>query len=96
MTGSLQLPRDTSVARIVIDRPLSHYTLTADMTRQLTDIVDSLAADTAVSTVAITAVGSDFCAGSDIGDIARALSPDSVERASSFTTRVCRIRSTAS
>lgn len=39
-----------------------------------------------MSVVAITAAGPDFCAGSDMGDIARALFPDAAERASSFVT----------
>lgn len=86
MTGSVLLHREAGVARIVIDRPRSRNALTAEMTRRLTEIVASLAGDTTVSAVAITAAGSDFCAGSDMGDIAAALSPDPAERASSFTT----------
>ncbi|MEO5665884.1 MAG: enoyl-CoA hydratase-related protein [Nocardioides sp.] len=86
MTGTVLLHRADGVATIEIDRPQSRNALTAGMTRQLTDIVGSLAEDVSVKVVAITAAGRDFCAGADMGDIEAAISPDPATRASSFTT----------
>lgn len=86
MTGSVLLHRDGGVATIVIDRPLRRNALTTDMTGRLTEVVTALVADTTVRAVAITAVGNDFCAGADVGDIAAAISPDPAERAGAFMT----------
>lgn len=86
MTGSIRVRHADGVARIVIDRPESRNALTAQMTRQLADVVAAVGRDETVGVVQFSATGQDFCAGMDLGDISAAISPDPVERASSFTT----------
>jgi 2-(1,2-epoxy-1,2-dihydrophenyl)acetyl-CoA isomerase len=86
LSGSVLVHRDDGVARIVIDRPGSRNALTTEMMRQLADVVTALGRDESIGVVLLGATGPDFCAGADLGDISAAISPDPVERASSFTT----------
>lgn len=63
----LRLERIHGAVRVVLDRPPLNV-LNIEMLRELTAAMDLLAADSAVTAVAITGQGRAFCAGVDVAD----------------------------
>jgi 2-(1,2-epoxy-1,2-dihydrophenyl)acetyl-CoA isomerase len=84
MTGQVRIEHTERVAWITIDRPEAKGALTSDMVTALHDIVRDLRSREDVAVVVMRAEGTDFCAGSDMGDIAGVLGADSEERRAAF------------
>ncbi|MGI5131066.1 enoyl-CoA hydratase/isomerase family protein [Pseudonocardia sp. CA-107938] len=77
-------PRGGRVGRLVLERPGSRNALTTPMIDSLVGMLAALREDDTVDVVALSAVGPDFCSGSDVGDIAAVLCLGPAERARSF------------
>ncbi|SHH04076.1 Enoyl-CoA hydratase/carnithine racemase [Jatrophihabitans endophyticus] len=54
------------VARVVLDRPADHNTVTARMVEELHEVLSRLAQRPELSTVVLTGAGSTFCPGADV------------------------------
>lgn len=67
MYDTLTLETDArGVARLTLNRPEKHNTLSAKMIEELTQAAAALGADPAVRVVVLAAVGDSFCAGGDL------------------------------
>jgi 2-(1,2-epoxy-1,2-dihydrophenyl)acetyl-CoA isomerase len=84
MSGQVTVNRTDRVAWITLDRPASKNALTRSMLSTLAAAVDQLSGDDTVEVVVLRGTGTDFCAGSDMGDIAAVLGASPAERAASF------------
>ena len=84
MSGRVTARREGRCTPIVLDRPRAKNALTAAMLSQLGDVVSASAADGDVDVVVISAEGTDFCTGSDLGDIKEVLGRDPAGRAAAF------------
>jgi 2-(1,2-epoxy-1,2-dihydrophenyl)acetyl-CoA isomerase len=82
--GQVTVEHADRVAWITLDRPAAKNALTSAMVSTLADAVDELSRDDAVEVVVLRGAGTDFCAGSDMGDIASALRAGPAERGASF------------
>ncbi|MET9908955.1 enoyl-CoA hydratase/isomerase family protein [Streptomyces sp. NPDC006476] len=69
-TGTIRVDRTGGLVRITIDRPEVGNALTLAMCRALADAVAEADADPGVRVVVLTGAGEDFCAGSDLDDLA--------------------------
>lgn len=68
------------IARIVLDRPAKRNALSQELIAQLTKAVEAVAADESVRLLVLSAEGSVFCAGMDLGEMqARAAQPNAAE-----------------
>jgi len=84
MSGQVRVEHTPRVAWITIDRPAAKGALTACMITALHDVVKELRTRDDVSIVVLRGEGADFCAGSDMGDIASVLDAPAEERRASF------------
>jgi len=84
MDGRVTATRDGRCTHIVLDRPARKNALTAAMLEQLIGAVDELATDATTDVVVINGAGTDFCTGSDVGDIAALLALDAGGRKAAF------------
>ncbi len=66
MTESIRLRRNGRVTEIELARPAVHNAFDAALIAELTDALESVAADSAVRTVVLTGSGSTFSAGADL------------------------------
>ena len=67
MYDTLLLELDArGVARLTLNRPEKHNTLSARMIEELTAVAARLGADPAVRVVVLAAIGESFCAGGDL------------------------------
>ncbi|MEV4257183.1 enoyl-CoA hydratase-related protein [Spirillospora sp. NPDC049652] len=64
------------VGTITIDRPAKRNAMSADMWRELPELLDGMAGDPSVRVVVLTGAGGDFCAGADIAELADINRPD--------------------
>jgi len=67
-TQSLILQREGSVLTIWLNRPEAKNALSANMTNELSAVLDSVAADRTVRSIVLRGKGGVFCAGGDIKD----------------------------
>ncbi len=68
MFDTITLSTDTrGIARLALNRPEKHNTLSARMIAELTEAAARLGADPAVRVVILAAEGESFCAGGDLG-----------------------------
>ncbi len=58
------------VATVTIDNPAKRNAMTAQMWRDMPELLESLAKDPAVRVLVLTGAGEDFCAGADISELA--------------------------
>ena len=84
MTGQVTATYDGRCARVVLDRPATKNALIGAMLDQLISIVADLSADDTTDVVVFSGAGSDFCTGSDVGDIAAVLAEDAAGRRAVF------------
>ncbi len=63
---SLDHPDGAATATITISNPAKRNAMTAQMWRQLPELLDQLAADPSVRVLVLTGAGETFCAGADI------------------------------
>lgn len=84
MDGQVRVEQTDRVAWLTLDRPTAKNALTGSMLTSLREAVDGLADNDDVDVVAMRGAGSDFCAGSDLGDIASVLEAPSDTRLSTF------------
>jgi 2-(1,2-epoxy-1,2-dihydrophenyl)acetyl-CoA isomerase len=84
MDGQVTVQHADRVAWITLDRPRAKNALTASMTATLGKIVTDVSADDTVELVVLRGAGSDFCAGSDMGDIAAVLGAAPQDRKTAF------------
>jgi 2-(1,2-epoxy-1,2-dihydrophenyl)acetyl-CoA isomerase len=84
MSGQVRIEHTDRVAWITIDRPSAKGALTSDMVATLHDLVKELRTRDDVAVVVLRGEGTDFCAGSDMGDIASVLGATSEERRAAF------------
>ena len=92
MDGQVSATRNGRCVRILLERPARKNALTEAMLGQFTDVVGELATDVTTDVVVFSGAGTDFCTGSDVGDIAALLALDAVGRRDAFenglTTRI--------
>ena len=92
MSGHVTATYDGRCARVLLDRPATKNALTGAMLDELIGVVTDLSADDTSDVVVISGAGSDFCTGSDVGDIAAVLAEDAAGRKAIFecgmTTRI--------
>jgi len=84
MSGTVRIDHTDRVAWITIDRPDSKGAMTSAMVESLHDLVKDLRSRGDVSVVVLRGEGTDFCAGSDMGDIASVLDAGPEERRAAF------------
>lgn len=84
MNGQVTATRDGRCAHILLDRPATKNALTEAMLDQLIGIVGDLSTDDATDVVVFNGAGTDFCTGSDVGDIAAVLDQDAAGRKATF------------
>lgn len=84
MSGQIRFEHTGRVAWITISRPEAKGALTFDMVSALHGIVADLRIRAEVEVVVIRGEGTDFCAGSDMGDVASILGATAEERRSAF------------
>lgn len=88
MTGQVRIEHTERVAWITIDRPEAKGALTSDMVAALHDTVADLRTRKCVDVVVIRGEGTDFCTGSDMGDIASVLGAPADERREAFDSSI--------
>jgi methylglutaconyl-CoA hydratase len=82
MYQTITLDRDArGVARLTLNRPDKHNSLSARMIDDLTHAAAALAADRAVRVVVLTGAGESFCAGGDLGWMRDQMAADGPTRA---------------
>ena len=65
---TIRLEVDTrGIARLILNRPDSHNAFNAAMMDEITAAAATIAGDTAVRAVVLSAIGKSFCAGADLG-----------------------------
>jgi 2-(1,2-epoxy-1,2-dihydrophenyl)acetyl-CoA isomerase len=84
LSGDIRLRHADRVAWITIDRPEAKNAITAPMLSKLTVIVEELSSDKSAEVVVICGAGTDFCSGSDMGDLASVLGAPPQARATAF------------
>ena len=84
MSGEVTATYDGRCARVVLDRPATKNALTGAMLVELIGVVADLSADDTTDVVVFSGAGSDFCTGSDVGDIAAVLAEDAAGRRAVF------------
>ncbi len=90
----IELQRHAHIAVITLQRPDRLNALNRQMTQELHDVLDQLAADfPEIRAVVITGAGRGFCSGADVGDIAKRIGGDlgtssDAERGPSITMRL--------
>lgn len=84
MDGRVTVRYEHRVAWITLDRPAAKNALTHTMLATLAGAVDDLSTNDAAEVVVLQGTGTDFCAGSDMGDIASVLGAAPEERRASF------------
>ena len=68
MSDTVLWERDGGVAILTLNRPERLNSFSAEMTRQLTLILDTLATDSTCRAILITGAGRGFCAGQDLSE----------------------------
>jgi 2-(1,2-epoxy-1,2-dihydrophenyl)acetyl-CoA isomerase len=86
MEGRVTAQQRGRKAQIVLDRPAAKNALTEAMLDQLIGVVGDLSTDDTTDVVVIGGAGTDFCSGSDVGDITAALASDAAGRKAMFET----------
>jgi crotonobetainyl-CoA hydratase len=77
MTGAGAIHSEPGVVwRIVLDRPAARNAVTAAMLEGLSSALADAAADPEARVVVLAGEGGHFCAGADLGEVARAAGPD--------------------
>jgi len=84
MQGRVTAEQDGRKAQIVLDRPAAKNALTEAMLGELIGVVGDLSTDDTTDVVVISGAGSDFCSGSDVGDITAVLVLDALGRKARF------------
>ena len=84
MQGRVTAEQHGRKAQIVLDRPAAKNALTEAMLGELIGVVGDLATDDTTDVVVISGAGSDFCSGSDVGDITAVLALDALGRKARF------------
>lgn len=69
--SSIRVEREGAIARLVLDRPDARNAMTPAMGEEVEAAVRELRADPDVRVVVVTGAGSAFCAGGDLGMLAR-------------------------
>ena len=73
---TLEIDREGSVARLVIDRPHQMNTVSAELLAELSTAIDQLDADSEVRCILVTGAGDRaFCAGADVSNMASDADP---------------------
>lgn len=92
MQGRVTTEQHGRKGHIVLDRPAAKNALTEVMLDELIGVVGDLSTDDTTDVVVISGAGTDFCSGSDIGDITAVLASDAAGRKATFesglTTRI--------
>ena len=88
--GVLRRETDGAVATLVLDRPSSRNSLSAELLVALRDAFAAIAADPAVRAVVIAGAGPAFCSGHDLKEVtARRSDPDGGQAFFERTFRLC-------
>jgi 2-(1,2-epoxy-1,2-dihydrophenyl)acetyl-CoA isomerase len=84
MDGNITVHVADRTAWITLDRPTSRNAMTASMIEALRSAVEGVSSEAGVDVVVIRGAGTDFCAGSDMGDLASVLTASPGERGAAF------------
>ncbi|VVN97436.1 enoyl-CoA hydratase/isomerase family protein [Pseudomonas fluorescens] len=81
MSDAIVFERHGGIARLRFNRPEVKNALSLDMCRKVRDIVQLLREDVTCRVLLIEAIGTDFCSGADMGDLARMTNGTPAQRA---------------
>ena len=84
MAGRVKVEQHGRKAQLVLDHAAAKNALTEAMLDQLIGVVGDLSTDDTADVVVISGAGTDFCSGSDVGDITAVLAEDAAGRKASF------------
>jgi 2-(1,2-epoxy-1,2-dihydrophenyl)acetyl-CoA isomerase len=84
VSGRVAVRRTDRCVHILLDRPSAKNALTLPMLDEFNRVVGALGGDAGIDVVVIAGAGTDFCTGSDVGDIKELLARDPVGRAAAF------------